>query len=254
MCSRHSWDGRPVSVGRRGQSGLAIRWARELDGTGTVLADSNVGFRDWAVAIHLVTTSFKGVSSTRLRRDPGAIHKTAWFMLHRTRGAWASTAGEPMLGPVHADETHVGGKSKNMHTSRRRAMIAERGPVGKSAAVGVKDRTTNRVSARPVADTTAAALVGMVAEAAAPGATVYTDEVRAHKPLASLGYTHAGVPHRVRELVRGDVHTKGIESLWSMFTRGYGAPTTRCQKCICIAPSRSSPDATTSVRSAPKHR
>ena len=31
--------------------------------TGTVLADSNVGFRNWIIAIYLMTTSLKGVSS-----------------------------------------------------------------------------------------------------------------------------------------------------------------------------------------------
>lgn len=57
--------------------------------------------------------------------------------------------------------------------------------------------------------------------AAASGATVYTDDARAYKPLASLGYAHAAVAHSAREYVRGDVHTNGIESLWSMFKRGY---------------------------------
>ena len=190
--------------------------------TGTVLADSNVGFRNWAIAIYLITTNLKGVSSMKLHRDLGVTQKTAWFMLHRIREAWAaSSPSEPMQGPVEADETYVGGKAKNMHAARRRNTIAGRGPVGKAPVVGVKDRASGKVVARPVPDTTAETLTGVVSEATASGATVYTDDARAYKPLASLGYAHAAVAHSAREYVRGDVHTNGIESLWSMFKRGY---------------------------------
>ena len=50
---------------------------------------------------------------------------------------------------------------------------------------------------------------------------MFTDEHRSYKPLASLGYCHGAVAHSAREFARGPVHTNGIESLWSMFKRGY---------------------------------
>ena len=179
--------------------------------TGTVLADSNVGFRNWIIAIYLMTTSLKGVSSMKLHRDLGVTQSTAWFMAHRIREAWADASSDPFFGPVEADETYVGGKAKNMHARRRREVIEGRGPVGKTAVVGVKDRASNKVVARPVSDTSAATLVPMVANVTRPGAEVYTDEHRSYKPLASLGYAHAAVAHSTREYVRGDVHTNGID-------------------------------------------
>ena len=186
-----------------------------------MLADSNVGFQQWVIAIYLFITSLKGVSSMKLHRDLGVTQKTAWFMLHRIREAWADVPAEAFAGPVEADETFVGGKAKNMRHQRRRAVVRGRGPVGKTAVVGVKDRATGRVAASPVADTSAVSLVPFVADRAAAGADVFTDEHRSYKPLASLGYCHAAVAHSVREYVRGPVHTNGIESLWSMFKRGY---------------------------------
>lgn len=190
--------------------------------TGTVLADSNVGFHNWAIAVYLFASSLKGVSSMKLHRDLGVTQKTACLMLHRIREAWTGLSpSDPFEGPVGADETYVGGKAKNMHAARRRSTIRGRGTVGKTPVVGVKDRASNQVTARPVPDTTSDTLTGAVSDAAASGATVYTDDARAYKPLASLGFAHAAIAHSAREYVRGDVHTNGIESLWSMFKRSY---------------------------------
>ena len=190
--------------------------------TGTVLADSKLGFQTWLVAIYLLTTGLKGVSSMKLHRDLNITQSSAWHLAHRIRKAWAEGESfEPFVGPVEADETFVGGKARNMSASRRREVIQGRGPVGKTAVVGVKDRATGKVSAAPVPDTSASTLVPFVAERSSAGADVFTDEHRSYKPLASLGYAHAAVAHSVREYARGPVHTNGIESLWSMFKRGY---------------------------------
>lgn len=50
-----------------------------------------------------------------------------------------------------------------------------------------------------------------------PTAKVYTDEWRAYKSLPN----HESVKHGVGEYVRGQVHTAGIESFWSMLKRGH---------------------------------
>ncbi len=189
--------------------------------TGTILADSNIGYRDWALAIYLITTNLKGVSSMKLHRDLGVTQKTAWFMLHRIREAWAIEQSEPFAGPVEADETYVGGKAKNMHAKRRAGMQPGRSTRHRTPVVGVKDRATNRVTARPMPDASGRSVTAVVGAAVEPGATVFTDEWRSYRALASMGYTHGVVAHAAREYVRGDAHTNGIESLWSMFKRGH---------------------------------
>ena len=76
--------------------------------TGTSIARSNVKLRKWVIAIYLCLTSLKSVSSMKLHRDLGVSQKTAWFMLHRIREAWAHDAyhdEHPFSGPVEADET-----------------------------------------------------------------------------------------------------------------------------------------------------
>ena len=50
---------------------------------GTLMQGSNLPMRKWAIAIYLVTTNLKGVSSMKLHRDLEIAQKNAWHMLHR---------------------------------------------------------------------------------------------------------------------------------------------------------------------------
>lgn len=187
---------------------------------GTTLERSRVPLRKWAFAVYLYVTSLKGVSSMKLHRDLGVTQKTAWFMLHRLREAWGESDDiPPFTGPVEADETYIGGKRKNMPKSKRKA-LSGRGAVGKTAVVGAKDRSTNKVAARQVPATDAPHVAGFVAEKAKFGASVYTDEAKAYNVLVPW-FDHESVNHTRGEYVRGDAHTNGVESFWSMLKRGY---------------------------------
>ena len=186
--------------------------------TGTPLANSKIPLRKWAIAIYLCLTSLKSVSSMKLHRDIGVSQPTAWFMLHRIREAWIPKGdGTPYDGPVEVDETYMGGKRKNMSNAKR-ATLEGRGSVGKMTVAGAKDRATNQVSARVVPGTDKATLQGFVAEHAAPGATVYTDE---HASYRGMPFAHEAVKHGVAEYVRGKAHTNGVESFWAMLKRAH---------------------------------
>ena len=113
----------------------------------------------------------------------------------------------------------MGGRRANMSNEKRKEQTG-RGTVGKTAIVGVKDRMTNEIRAQVVTDTTGATLQGFVRQHATPGAKVFTDEATAY---AGLGrdFAHEAVNHSVAEYVRGQAHTQGIESFWSMLKRAH---------------------------------
>ena len=184
--------------------------------TGTVMEGSKIGMQKWMIGTYLLSTSLKSVSSMKLSRDLGINQRSAWFMAHRLRAA-ISVKDLPYSGPVEVDESYFGGKFRNA-TKAKKKTLKGRGPVGKTAVVGAKDRATNRVSANVVPDTRKNTLHGFVDEHAAPGATVYTDEATAYE---SLPFNHSSVKHSISEYVNGDVHTNGIESLWATMKRAH---------------------------------
>ncbi len=191
---------------------------------GTIFEDSALGLDKWLPALWMLANCKNGISSYELARALGVTQKSAWFMLHRIRLAMATKTFRRFGGTVEADETFIGGKSKNMHASRRRRMITRRGgPTGKTAVMGFLKRSGEGKASQVQAVVTPSLhmerMHGHIEGAVKPGAKLYTDAARYYgRRRLSVQYQHEMIDHAVA-YVRGEIHTNGIENFWSLLKR-----------------------------------
>jgi len=183
--------------------------------TGTVLAESKIPLHKWLLAIYMLHTARKGVSSIQMSKELGITQKTAWFLNHRIREAMKHRGGL-FSGEVEVDEVYIGGKEKNKHASKRNN--AGRGAVGKQPVFGLRQRG-GETRAFPIDGTDAIKLQSAIVENVKRGSTIYSDS---HSGYVGIkGYNHLSVAHSVGEYVRDQAHTNGIESFWALLKRGY---------------------------------
>ncbi len=183
---------------------------------GTIFEDSPLGLDKWFVAAWSIANAKNGISSCELARALGVTQKSAWFMLHRIRLAMKTESFNRITGEIEGDETFVGGKFKNMHKSKRAAMPAGRGTIGKAVVQGLIERG-GEVRCRVVPNQKRKTLQTIIRENVEPGATVYTDALRSYAGLGDE-YVHAVIDHAIA-YVDGRVHTNCMENFWALLKR-----------------------------------
>lgn len=176
---------------------------------GTIFHDTKLPLWKWFAATYLMVEAKKGMSANQMKRTLGVSYKTAWYLCHRIRAAMGTVAYPPLSGVVEVDETYVGGKtSKN----------GRRGPFADKVIVAGALERGGDIRLRVVNDTRRHTLKKFISESVdLPGSdAVYSDKLASYVGIHPL---HDSVNHSEEEWVRGDVHTQGMESAWSLFKR-----------------------------------
>jgi hypothetical protein len=158
------------------------------------------------------------MSAHQLHRMLGIIYKSAWFLAHRIRESMNDSGSKDDDGlggagkVVEADESYIGGKSKNRtykpEPKKHIVMtLVERG--GKARSFHVKN-------------TTAKTLRETAVKAASRKSYLMTDENVAYTRLGKEFSGHGTVNHFGNEYVRlgGFVHVNSAENYFSIFKRG----------------------------------
>ena len=85
---------------------------------GTIFENTKLPLQKWFMAMYLISSHKKGISSRQLSRDIDVTQKTAWFILHKIRTLF--TQEDVVLdGVVECDEMYLGGRETNKHDSKK---------------------------------------------------------------------------------------------------------------------------------------
>ena len=187
--------------------------------TGTVMQGSRVGYQKWLLAMYMMVTGIKGTAAMKVHRELKVSYKTAWYLMQRIREGFFGEGGDPLSGTVEVDEMFVGGKQANRHAKDQERYSAE-DAYGKTAVIGAVERG-GKVVAEPIDGRDANTMTRFVEGNVKHASRVITDDHGGYTDLME-SYRHRTVRHSVGEYVKDtDVHTNTVESLWSMFKRGF---------------------------------
>lgn len=178
--------------------------------SGTIFHDTHLSLSKWFLAIYLMTESKKGMSALQIKRTLDIAYQTAWHLCHRIRAAMREINAELLRGVVEVDETYVGRKVHGMG----------RGYKGnKAIAIGAVQRQ-GKIRLQVITHADKATLHKFILDNTAPDTeAIYTDELPAYWGNEDSDTVHKWVNHSAEEWVVGDVHTNGIESVWSLLKR-----------------------------------
>ena len=181
--------------------------------SGTIFHDTHLPLRKWFTAIYLTVESKKGVSANQIKRTIGVSYKTAWYLCHRIRAAMTEIDPAPLNGTVEVDETFVGGKLKGQGKARGAYLK------NKAVAIGVIQRG-GKVRLQVIDRTDRKTLHRFIKDNTAPDTEcIITDDWRAYRGIDDHNTKHEIVNHSAKEYVQGDIHTNGIENVWSLLKR-----------------------------------
>ena len=186
---------------------------------GTIFENSPISLQKWFVAIYLITSHKKGISSSQLARDIDVTQKSAWFMLQRIRFAIRTRDfNKPLEGDVEIDETYIGGKNKNRHQDKKIPYSQGRSVKDKIPVFGLLERKGN-VMTMSVKNTGGRTLRSIIFKHVSEKARLMSDEWKAYKKL-NIVFDHQIVRHGQGEYRIKDCHTNTIEGFWSLLKRG----------------------------------
>jgi transposase-like protein len=180
--------------------------------TGTIFHDSHLPLTKWFLAIYLICSSKKGVSAKQLQRQLSTSYETAWYMAQRIRIAMKEDEDfcEKFSGVCEVDETYIGGKGKGPRG---------RGAANKVPVIAIKERTSGQIRMKAVDNVKASTLKSFIRANALPGSNLNTDEFKSYLWLDSSEFIHSTVNHSEAYVKDGDIHTNGVENVWSLFKR-----------------------------------
>lgn len=161
---------------------------------GTIFENTKISLIKWFVAMYLITSHKKGISSYQLSRDINVTQTTAQYMLQKIRLLYPQSDSEAFEGTVECDEVYIGGKEKWKHKFMRTPNTQGRSTKTKTPVFGMMERSSiinakgneenvTYVHAFVVEKTDKATLQPLIQQFVSDGSRIITDELNAYNGL-----------------------------------------------------------------------
>jgi transposase-like protein len=185
--------------------------------SGTIFDNTKLPLWKWFAAVYLMVESKKSMSANQIKRTIGTTYKTAWFLCHRIREAMETLdPGPALFGIIELDETML---ARKRHKSKGRQSGGLPKGMDRIWVAGALQRG-GQVRLRRIPNVKHDTIHAFVKSVARDDTEAfYTDELKSYIGLADHDTRHESVRHSRDEWVVGDVHTNGIEGVWSLFKR-----------------------------------
>lgn len=160
---------------------------RQVSLTGSIFHASKLPLTQWFRAMYHLSQCKNGISALELSRRLGVAYNTAWMLHHKLMQVMIERdARTPLDGPVHLDDSYIGGARSDGTTGR--------GASGKTpflAAVQIAaDGKPHRLKFSRVADFSRPAIRQWAERHLVPGCVVHSDGWPGFTALAAAGHVH----------------------------------------------------------------
>jgi len=189
---------------------------------GTIFESSKIPVSKWLLGMWLMSAGKNGVSALELQRHLEIAYQSAWFMAHRLREAMTREPMAALLsGTIVADETWIGGNTKNWHADKRKARETHTfKKTDKQPVLALVNHDGTEVRTQIVADVSGPTLRRAIEQNVdIPNSHLQTDESRSYPGIGKEFLSHKKVNHTRNRYVVDGASTNRLESYFSQLKR-----------------------------------
>lgn len=184
---------------------------------GTIFHASRLPLSKWFLAISIILSAKKGVSSLQLARVIGVNKNTAWYIQMRLRRAMQEDL--TLKGLIEIDEAYMGGKLSNKHFyKKKKKKYHKSGMVHMTPVLGMLQRKGN-IIVTVLKHPSGEHIKPILKEKIDPKSSIVTDGFGGYYGINAFFQKHIRINRTKYQRKWGRYHTNSIEGFWALLKR-----------------------------------